>query len=148
MRTPLRGYGDEGAFKLFCVDVGLLAALAHLPFSAVLDDSALFTEFKGSLTEQYVLGELVVEGYDPMYWSASAGRAEVDFAVEEAGAPLAIEVKAAENLQAKNLKVARVRFGLERCVRTSLSGYRDERWLVNVPLWAIGVFGRSLSPRP
>lgn len=148
LRTPLQGYGDEGAFKLFCVDVGLLAALAHLPASAVLDDSALFTEFKGSLTEQYVLGELVAEGYDPVYWSANAGRAEVDFAVEDGGAPLAIEVKAAENLQAKSLKVARERFCLERCVRTSLSGYRDEGWLVNVPLWAIGVLGQSLSPRP
>ena len=83
-----------------------------------------------------------------MYWSASAGRAEVDFAVEDGGAPLAIEVKAAENLQEKSLKVARERFDLERCVRTSLSGYRDEGWLVNVPLWAIGVLGQSLSPRP
>lgn len=148
LRTPLAGYVDEGAFKLFCVDVGLLAALAHLPVGAVLGDSTLFTEFKGSLTEQYVFEQLVAEEYEPMYWSSDTGRAEVDFAVEEGGTPLAIEVKAAENLQAKSLKVARERFGLERCVRTSLSGYRDEGWLVNVPLWAIGVLGQSLSPRP
>lgn len=68
--------------------------------------------------------------------------------MEEDGAPLAIGAKASENLQAKSLKVARERFGLERCVRTSLSGYRDEGWLVNVPLWATGVLGQSLSPRP
>ena len=145
LRTPLAGYADEGAFKLFCVDVGLLAALARLPVDAVLGDSTLFTEFKGALTEQYVFEQLVAEGYEPMYWSSDTGRAEVDFAVDEGGAPLAIEVKATENLQAKSLKVARGRFGLERCVRTSLSGYRDEGWLVNVPLWAIGTLGRSIS---
>lgn len=148
LRTPLAGYGDEGAFKLFCVDVGLLAALAHLPAAAVLGDSTLFTEFKGSLTEQYVFEQLVNAEYEPMYWSSDTGRAEVDFAVEEDGAPLPIEVKAAENLQSKSLKVARERFDLERCVRTSLSGYRDEGWLVNVPLWAIGVLGQSLSLQP
>lgn len=72
-----------------------------------------------------------------MYWSSDTGRAEVDFAVELDGEPVPIEVKAAENLQSKSLKVARDRFVLERCMRTSLSCFRDEGWLVNVPLWAI-----------
>jgi len=144
LRIPLTAYRDEGAFKLFCVDVGLLGALAHLPAAALLDGSRLFTEFKGALTEQYVCQQLSCQGFVPSYWSSDTGRAEVDFAVECEGMPVPIEVKAAENLQAKSLKVARDRFGLERSVRTSLSGYRDEGWLVNVPLWASEPFAKSL----
>jgi hypothetical protein len=71
---------------------------------------------------------------------------KVDFAIEREGVPLPIEVKAAENLQAKSLKVARDRFGIERCMRTSLSGYRDEGWLTNVSLWAIEPLEESLRP--
>ena len=137
LRVPLTSYHDEDAFKLFCVDVGLLGALSHLPAEAVLEGSRLFTEFKGALTEQYVCQQLACLGLEPVYWSSDTGRAEVDFAVELSGEPVPVEVKAAENLRSKSLKVACEKFGLKRCIRTSLSGYRDEGWLVNVPLWAI-----------
>ncbi|MBQ9057722.1 MAG: ATP-binding protein [Atopobiaceae bacterium] len=137
LRVPLPAYRDEGAFKLFCVDVGLLGALSHLQPSVVLEGSRLFTEFKGALTEQYVCQQLASRDISAMYWSSDTGRAEIDFAVELGGEPVPIEVKAAENLQSKSLKVARNRFDLKRCMRTSLSGRRDEGWLVNVPLWAI-----------
>lgn len=143
LRVPLSSYRDEGAFKLFCVDVGLLGALAHLQPSALLEGSRLFTEFRGALTEQYVCQQLIAQGMSPAYWSSDTGRAEVDFAVELAGEPVPVEVKAAENLQSKSLKVARDRFELKRCVRTSLSGYRDEDWLVNLPLWAIASQGQT-----
>lgn len=137
LRVPLTAYRDEGVFKLFCVDVGLLGALAHLQPSMLLEGSRLFTEFRGALTEQYVCQQLVARDMPPVYWSSDTGRAEIDFAVELDGEPVPIEVKATENLQAKSLRVARDRFGLNRCVRTSLSGYRDEGWLVNLPLWAL-----------
>lgn len=137
LRTPLVSYRDEGAFKLFCVDVGILGALAHVQPSDVLEGSRLFTEFRGAIAEQYVCQQLAFRGASPAYWSSDSGRAEVDFAAEFAGEPVPIEVKAAENLQSKSLKVARDKFALKRCMRTSLAGYRDEGWLVNVPLWAI-----------
>lgn len=145
LRVPLTAYRDESAFKLFCVDVGLLGALSHLPADAVLEGSRLFTEFKGALAEQYVCQQLACMGLGPAYWSSDTGRAEVDFAVELDGEPVPIEVKAAENLQSKSLKVARDKFGLDRCVRTSLSGYRDEGWLVNVPLWAVSSIMQTSS---
>lgn len=144
LRVPLPAYRDEGAFKLFCVDVGLLGALAHIQPSVLLEGSRLFTEFKGALTEQYVCQQLVARGLSPVYWSSDTGRAEVDFAVELDGEPVPVEVKAAENLQSKSLKVARDRFELKRCVRTSLSGYREESWLTNLPLWAVATFGPSV----
>ena len=96
---------------------------------------------------RYVCQQLVARGETPFYWSSDTGRAELDFAVERGGVPVGIEVKAAENLQAKSLKVARDKFGLDLCIRTSLSGFRDEGWLVNVPLWSIGVLDETLSRR-
>lgn len=137
LREPLSGYGDGSAFKLFCVDVGLLGALARLSASTTIDGTAVFTEFKGALTEQYACQQLVAQGTSPCYWSAERSDAEVDFAIEGQRGPLPIEVKAAENLKAKSLRSARDRFGIERCIRTSLSGYRDEGWLVNIPLWGM-----------
>lgn len=138
LRLPLSGYEDVSAFKLFCSDVGLLGALAGLDPATVLEGSRLFTEFRGALTEQYVLQELVCQGFSPVYWSSDTGTAETDFAVALANNPVPIEVKAGENLRSKSLRVACEKFQLDRVVRTSLSPYRDEGWLVNVPLWAIG----------
>lgn len=138
LRIPLSSYEDLSSFKLFGLDVGLLACQTGLDVRAVLDGNALFTEFKGALTEQFVCQELVMAGFKPVYWSAGSGKAETDFSIELDGAVIPIEVKAGENLKSKSLKVACEKFGLSRAVRSSLSGYRNERWLVNIPLWAIG----------
>ncbi|WP_223847677.1 ATP-binding protein [Bifidobacterium callitrichos] len=138
IRTPLASYEDPSAFKLFAVDCGLLGALARLNPAAILEGDALFTEFKGAFTEQYVCQQLIAQHLTPYYWASSTGRAEVDFAVDHPDTVLPIEVKAQENLQAKSLRVAANHFGLDRAVRTSLAGYRDEGWLLNLPLWAIG----------
>ena len=137
LRVPLLAYEDLSAFKLFCIDVGLLGALSGLDPAVVLDGPRLFTEFKGALTEQYVEQELRLRNLSPAYWSSDTGTAETDFAVQLGGTVLPIEVKAGENLQAKSLKVACDKFGLDRALRTSLSPYRDEGRLVNVPLWAV-----------
>lgn len=145
LRTPLAGYDDVAAFKLFCLDTGLMGALAGLPVEVLVNGSALFTEFKGAYTEQYVCQQLVAQGYDPRYWSAERSDAEVDFAVDGYPAPVPIEVKAAENLKAKSLKSARERFGLLLSVRTSLSPYRDEGELVNLPLWGVGCLRQVLE---
>lgn len=144
LRSPLASYEDLSTFKLYVLDVGLLGALSGLPVASVLDESRLLTEFIGSLTEQFILQELLVQSRRPFYWSAERATAEVDFVVDEAGAAIPIEVKATENLKAKSLRVACDKFGLARAVRTSLSGYRDEGWLVNIPLWGFSRLGSVL----
>ncbi|RRF93219.1 MAG: ATP-binding protein [Coriobacteriaceae bacterium] len=141
--SPL-SYEDLSSFKLFCIDTGLLCALSGLDPSVVLEGPRLFTEFKGALTEQYVAQQLVAQGFDPVYWSSSTGTAEVDFALSQGATIVPIEVKAAENLRSKSLKAACQKFQLERAVRTSLSPYRDEGWLVNVPLWEIDEIARFI----
>ena len=138
LRLPLAGYEDPSAFKLFCLDVGLLGAMAGLDPRTMSEGSRVFTEFKGSLTEQYVCQQLVARGLAPFYWTASNAQAEIDFAIGIADAVVPIEVKAAENLRSRSLKSACERFSISRAVRTSLAGYRDEGKLVNVPLWAAG----------
>lgn len=137
LRLPLGGYEDLSAFKLFCCDLGLLGAMAGLPETAVIDGSRVFTEFKGALTEQYVLQEYVAQGEQPVYWSNDSGSAEIDFALTSSRGIIPVEVKAGENLRSKSLRVACEKFCIDRAVRTSLSPYRDDGWLINVPLWAV-----------
>ena len=146
LRFPLMGYEDMSAFKLFCIDIGLLGAMAELSPAAVLNGSQLFTEFKGGLTEQYVGQELYRLGFSPAYWSSDTGTAETDFCVTIDSQILPIEVKAGENLRSKSLRVACSKFDREKALRASLSPYRDDGWLTNVPLWAIGQFPKLLSP--
>lgn len=145
VRVPLKSYASLSDFKLYVLDVGLLGALSELDASLVLKGSALFTEFKGSLAEQYVAQQLEVHGFEPMYWSSPNSSGELDFVVGYQGGAVPIEVKAEENLKSKSLKAARDKFSLPTSIRTSLSGYRDEGWLVNVPLWAIGSLGAILD---
>lgn len=135
---PLKAYEDLKAFKLFFVDVGLLSCLVGLRQGVLLDGNELFTEFKGALTEQYVLQELkTLAGIHTYYWSAERGTAEVDFVIDNGSDVFPVEVKAEINLQAKSLKVYRDKFQPVKSIRTSLADYKDEGWLLNLPLWSI-----------
>lgn len=136
--SPLKFYRDLSAFKLFLPDVGLLGAAMEVNVRDVLLSNKAFTEYKGALTEQYVCQQLVAAGNVPYYWSSS-GSLEIDFVVAKDGAVVPIEVKAEENLRSKSLRTVYEKTNL-RGVRTSMSDYRDQTWLVNVPLWAIGAY--------
>ena len=134
---PLSAYCESGAFKVFMVDVGLLGAMSDLPPDAVIAGSKVFTEFKGALTEQYVCQQLIAEcGLTPYYWSAENSLGEIDFLVQDGGV-FAIEVKAEENLRAKSLRAFKGAHPEVSAVRLSLSGYREQEWMHNVPLYAV-----------
>ena len=141
-RLPLRSYFDFSAFKLYAHDVGLLGAMSDLSPSDVLDGDSLFTNFKGAMTEQYVLQELVVAGCRPAYWTNDAGNAEVEFVVQGEKAVYPVEAKAGINTQAKSLKVYRKLFSPPFAVRTSLADARDGADTKDVPLFALGHFVR------
>ena len=138
VKAPLKPYASLSDFKLYLLDVGLLGALSKLDVSLLLQGSALFTEFKGSIAEQYTEQQLEAHGFEPFYWSSPTSSNELDFVVDYLDRAIPIEVKAAESLRSKSLKAAREKFELPVSIRTSLAGYRDEGWLINVPLWAIG----------
>ena len=140
--VPLSAYADESAFKLFSLDVGLLCALSRLDASSIVDGNALFTEFRGALTEQYVCQQLVSDcNLSPCYWSAENSRGEVDFLVQRGGRVYPVEVKAEENLRSKSLRAFSGRYPGTVPRRFSLSGFCDQGWMRNVPLYAIGNSG-------
>ena len=138
---PLKAYEDPGAFKLFIVDVGLLGAMGDIDVKTLLEGNVIFEEFKGALTEQYVLQQLMMkEDLAIYYWTSGTSTAELDFMIQYAGKVVPIEVKAEENLQAKSLKAFYQRYAPDTSIRTSMSDFRQEEWLVNIPLYAVGTY--------
>ncbi|MDO9950006.1 ATP-binding protein [Glaesserella parasuis] len=133
---PLSAYQDN-AFKLYGLDVGLLAAQSYLDATTLLEGNRIFTEFKGALTEQYVLQQLLATQENPVfYWATEKGTAEVDFVLQRKQTVIPIEVKAEENLKAKSLKVYVEQFQPEQAFRFSMADFREQDWMVNVPLYA------------
>ncbi|MFA5816700.1 MAG: ATP-binding protein [Bacteroidales bacterium] len=142
---PLKAYEDRSAFKLFLVDIGLLTAMGDIDAKTLLEGNALFSEFKGALTEQYVFQQLNnPDEFVIYYWSAERSTAEVDFIAQYNGLVVPIEVKAEENLQAKSLKVYREKFSPKVSIRTSMSDFRKQDWLTNLPLYAISELRKVL----
>jgi uncharacterized protein len=135
---PLPAYRDLKCFKLYVSDVGLLSFMSNLSPNVILDNDTFFQEFKGSLTEQFVLQELIVAKAENIsYWTNDSGLAELDFIFEKNGTFYPLEVKASENLQAKSLKIFHEKYPKFHCYRTSLSDYRQEEWMTNIPLYGI-----------
>lgn len=145
---PLRAYQDFSAFKLFVVDVGLLGAMCRLNARTILEGNRLFEEFKGALTEQYVLQQLIVNSEnDIFYWSAENATSELDFLIQTDDCIVPLEVKAEENLQAKSLKVFVQKYGVRDAVRVSMSGFREQDWVTNFPLYNIGNLNRYFTEK-
>lgn len=135
---PLKAYEDLKAFKLFIVDVGLLGCMVGLKQGVLLDGNELFVEFKGALTEQYVCQQLsTLEELNVYYYTNDRGSCEIDFLIDTGEKIVPVEVKAETNLKAKSLRSYCDRFSPELAVRTSMSDYKKESWLVNLPLYAI-----------
>ena len=135
---PLAAYEDFSAFKLFMSDVGLMCAMSNVPSQSILDGNALFSDFKGALTEQYVLQQLkTLRELSIYYWSAENSRGEIDFLLQNGEKVIPVEVKAEENLRAKSLKAFIERQPELQGVRLSMSPYRQQDWLVNYPLYAV-----------
>lgn len=82
-KIPLSAYQDFNAFKLYVLDVGLLCAMAKIDVQTLLDGNCIFVEFKGALTEQFVLNEIIYNSDIPCYyWTSEKGNAEVDFLIQ------------------------------------------------------------------
>lgn len=138
---PLKAYIEIDQFKLFMLDTGLLAAMGDIDPGTILDGNKIFEEFKGALTEQFVLQQLISDsGILPYYFSAENSRGEIDFLIQNAGKIIPLEVKAEENLKARSLKAFCDKYHPEVALRTSMSPYRKQEWMVNVPLYDIAPY--------
>ncbi|SEJ43020.1 hypothetical protein SAMN04487995_4681 [Dyadobacter koreensis] len=143
---PLKAYEDFGAFKLFIVDIGLLGAMVNMDVKTLLEGNVLFEEFKGALTEQFVMQQLITfKEISTYYWSAENATAEIDFLIQFSGKIIPVEVKAEENLKAKSLKVFYEKYSPALTIRTSMSDFRREEWLMNLPLYALSELTAIIS---
>ena len=146
-QVPLKAYEELEVFKLYCLDVGLMAAMADLDVGLLLQGYALLEEFKGALSEQYVLQQLMAQRKSKIYyWSPRTLKSEIDFMTERHGKIFPIEVKAGENLQAKSLKAFYQHYKPAMSYRVSMADHRKESWLCNVPLYAVGQLFKLMEP--
>ena len=135
---PLSAYQDLAAFKLYHNDVGLLGAMAKLPLKTILNGNAIFTEFKGALTENFVMQQIILnEDNDIYYWTNDNSTAEVDFVIQNEEEIIPIEVKSGTNVKSVSFKFFCEKYKPKKAIRTSLADYKQEDWMTNLPLYAI-----------
>jgi len=132
---PLSAYDDLTAFKIYLPDVGLLRRLTLLDTAAIVEGNRLFTEFKGALTENFVLSGLLqqFEGL-PQYWK-SGNKAEIDFLIQHENIIIPVEVKSDENIRSKSLAFYRKKFNPQLSIRFSLRNLKQENDMINIPLF-------------
>ena len=137
-RMPLKAYKSMNAYKLFILDVGLLGALSELTAESIIEGNDIFVEFKGALTEQYVLQQMIADTvYTPYYYGTENANFEQDFLIQKGNSIVPIEVKAETNLRSQSLKAYCDKFHPEEAVRFSTNKYIDQGWMKNIPLYAV-----------
>lgn len=136
--VPLKGFEDENCFRLFVVDTGLLGAMCSLKRETLLSGSDFYKQFKGALTEQFVLQELISEGCSEIYyWDPDTGHAQLDFLLQIGDEAVPLEAKAEQNLRAKSLKAFADRYHPKHIFRTSFSPYFKGEHVIDLPLYAV-----------
>ncbi|MBQ3690753.1 MAG: ATP-binding protein [Bacteroidales bacterium] len=143
---PLAGFEDPDAFKLYLLDIGLLGAMSGLDARTMIQGNDFFMQYKGALTEQFVLQELQsLGGYQIYYWSPENSVAEVDFLIQTMGLVVPIEVKAERNLRAKSLSVFTKRYQPRYVLRFSMSKYEKGNNITDIPLYAMSLIQKELQ---
>lgn len=135
---PIEAYAIWDDFKLYLHDCGLLGAMALLPPAIILDENRLFTEFKGILSEQFAVQQLVSQNLPLYYWRPQNAEAEVDFLLPLKNQIIPLEIKSSENVRSRSLSVYAKTYEPKKCVRASLLPYRHQQWLENIPLFSLG----------
>lgn len=142
LQMPVKFYEDLSAFKLFLLDCGLLGCMTEASASQMLVGDNVFKEFKGAFTEQFVLQQLVTQGFSPYYWSSDKTPAEIDFVLQTDQRVIPVEVKAEENVRARSMSEyikSHPEYSLKG-LRISMMGYQDQDWMENIPLYAISKY--------
>lgn len=143
---PLSAYEDLTCFKIYLGDVGLLRRHSHLAYSAFSEDNRLFTEFKGSLTENFVLQSLLrMFEVSPYYWAEAPH--EVDFIIQKDNDVYPVEVKAGINVKAASIKRYLTKYESETkfAIRFSLKNLSFDGKILNVPLYLIDELDRIME---
>ena len=145
---PMSAYDDLSAFKIYLADVGVLRRLAQLAPTAFTEGNRLFTEFKGSLTENFVLQTLLTQfEVTPRYWAQNNPPYEVDFLIQRENEIFPVEVKAEGNIRSKSLKKFKELFPdkVKLRVRFSLDNLKLDDDVLNIPLFMADYTDRLLG---
>lgn len=142
-QMPLRFYAEQSAFKLYLNDVGLMGALMDVPAKDMLLGNKSFVEYKGAFSELYVLTQLMPSGLPIYYFATNNSQIEIDFVVQTDERILPIEVKAEENVRAKSLRTFIDKYPELKGTRFSMLPYKDQDWMVNVPLYGVENFAKK-----
>lgn len=144
-KHPLKHYADNGCFKVFGLDVGLLGAMANTPIEMMVQGERLFNEYEGAFVENYVAQQLVSRLPQPLfYWRSKGGKAELDFLCEFEGNIYPLEVKAGINPKSKSLKSYDGQFDPNGLVRANLLNLKRNGKILNIPLYAISLLEKWL----
>lgn len=145
-KRPLVAYLQKNIFKVYALDVGLLAAMAGLGPELLIQGEQVFREFCGAFTENYAAQQLRgTLGADLQYWKSRSGKAEVDFLFETKEGFYPLEVKAGINLKSKSLQSFNAKFNTDLLFRTSLRNLRRDGNVCNIPLYALDSLPRLLT---
>lgn len=150
-KVPLQTYAEDKIFKIYLNDVGLLSAMNQAAAKNLLDNQAIFQEFNGSLTENYVAQELKAAGQKRVFYWTSPGRAELDFIAEYDDEIYPLEVKSGTSKRKKSLLIYLEKYHPRMGVRTSTRNYRCDGNIANIPLYLISKYPGgvdTIQPRP
>ena len=139
-KMPLKFYADISSFKLFLLDCGLLGAMSETPPNQLLVASNGMEESKGAFTENYVMCQLVATIDTSVFYYSNDAKLEIDFLIQDGSEIVPIEAKAEENLRAKSLYTLVKERPELHGIRFSMSDYKEQDWLTNVPLYALPVY--------
>lgn len=135
---PVSAYDDLSAFKIYLVDVGLLRRLAQLTPTAFGEGNRLFTEFKGALTENFVLQSLVTQfEVTPRYWAKNNPFYEVDFLIQRENDIFPVEVRSEAHTTSRSLKKFKELFPdqVKLRIRFSPRNLKLDDDVLNIPLF-------------
>jgi len=139
-KIPLMYFADNSAFKVYGLDVGLLGAMARVPFNLLVQGERLFNEYEGAFVENYVAEQLVSHFHKKLYyWRSKGGKAELDFLCEFGDDILPLEVKAGINPRSKSLRSYDVQFQSAMLMRTNLRNFKADGKILNLPLYGISL---------
>ena len=138
VKHPLKYYTDNGCFKIFALDVGLLGAMSQTPVELMAQGDRLFNEYEGAFVENFVAQQLLAHSQPSIYyWRSKGGKAELDFLCEFSGKIYPLEVKAGINPRSKSLRSYDAQFLPETLVRTTLLNFKKDGKICNLPLYAL-----------
>jgi uncharacterized protein len=144
-QKPLAGFCDKSCFKVYCLDVGLLGAMARITPEILTQKNKLFDSYKGAFVENYAAQQMVESGQKLFYWKSSSNKAEIDFLYESPKGIYPFEIKAGINPKSKSLHSYNKKFSPNALLRSSLLNLKRDGQLLNIPLYALNYVEKYIN---